>query len=113
MTKGEYNLNLDGVMLNIRGRQSLQVEKRLTESNDELKKACVDFEALFLQEVFKAMRKTIPEGGLFSRTIKDEIFEDLFYEAVSQEIAMRNEIGLAHRLYKNLSTFREEKAIQG
>jgi flagellar protein FlgJ len=70
----------------------------LTQEDKALKKACTDFEALFLQEVFKAMGRTVPREPSLGR----DIAEGFLYESVAQESANRGETGLAHYLYLSL-----------
>lgn len=101
-------LDIDGIILNMRGANSRILGRALTgkkggsASGDDLKKACADFEAIFLQEVFKAMRRTVPDGGLFPSSLSREIFEGFLDEAISRESAKRNEVGLARLLYHQL-----------
>jgi hypothetical protein len=40
--------------------------QRAIQDKAALKKACQDFEAIFIQSLFKAMRKTVPDGGIFT-----------------------------------------------
>lgn len=76
------------------------VEKKDTE---KLKKACQEFEGYFLQQVFKEMRKTVPESGLLEKSQGREIFEDMFYEEHSKNISKGKGIGLSEMLYRQLS----------
>jgi len=67
-----------------------------------LKKACQEFEALFLYQILKGLRKTIPEGGLWPKSFQREIYEDFFYQEVSRRMAGRGS-GLARLLYQELA----------
>lgn len=71
------------------------------EDDEALKAACKDFESIFLSIMFKEMKKTIPEGGLIERSNGVEIFEDMYIEELSQEIANNGEgLGVADMLYE-------------
>jgi len=76
------------------------IEKK---DSEKLKKACQEFEGYFLQQVFKEMRKTIPENNLLEKSQGREIFEDMLYEEYSKNISKGKGIGLSDMLYKQLS----------
>lgn len=66
-------------------------------------KASRDFEAYFVQYMLKEMRKTISRSDLFGSTDSMQIFEELFDESLSKEIAMKGQgIGLANQIRKHL-----------
>ncbi len=78
----------------------------LKEKGDEaaLKKFSEDFESLFLQRLLKEMRKGIPEGGLMEKSMSMEWFEQMFDEAVSNEIAKGGTIGMSQIIYEQLTS---------
>ncbi|NTV14066.1 MAG: hypothetical protein HGA96_09105 [Desulfobulbaceae bacterium] len=71
-----------------------------------LKKACQDFEALFLHAMFKGMRSTSIEGGLLENGKEQEIFQDLLDTEVANAAAAQNTLGIAQSL---LRQFEEKK----
>lgn len=79
--------------------------KEAMEKKDEekLKKACQEFEGYFLQQLFKEMRKTIPESNLFEKSAGREIYEDVLYEEYSKNISRGSGMGIADMLYKQLN----------
>ena len=42
-----------------------------------LKKACQEFEAIYIQAMFQSMRKTIPEGGLFEQDHATKMYQEM------------------------------------
>ncbi len=76
------------------------VEKK---DDEKLKKACQEFEGYYLQQLFKEMRKTVPEGTLLEKSQGREIFEDMLYEEHAKNISSGKGMGLADMLYKQLS----------
>ncbi len=70
---------------------------------ERLKKACQLFESMFLNELFKEMRKTIPKGGLFKDTNSDRIYKAMLDQEYAAEMAQAGGIGLGKMLYKQLS----------
>ncbi len=77
-------------------------KKDLKEKKKELKKACEDFEAIFINEMFKEMRKTSFGSGIIQKTQEYKLWENMFYEKVSKEMAESGGIGLSDVLYKQL-----------
>ncbi len=70
---------------------------------EALRRTCQEFEAIFLQAVFKGMRATIPEGGLLEKGLDREIFEELQDQELARQMARGQGIGLAEALFRQLS----------
>lgn len=58
-------------------------------------------EGFTYQEMFKAMRETIPEGGALPGGTGKEIFEALLDQHVAQAAAMGSERGLGSAMYRH------------
>ena len=71
----------------------------------ELKKACEQFEAVFLKYLLKEMRKTVPNGGLFGNSLSFNIFQSLYDDTLSEELSRNKGIGIAEELYRQLSRY--------
>ncbi len=70
-----------------------------------LKRSCQDFEAIFTQSMFKAMRKSIPDGGLFERDTAHEIYRDMLDAQVASEISRQQGLGLADQMYRQMEKY--------
>ncbi len=70
-----------------------------------LKRSCRQFEAIFIQSMFKAMRKTIPDGGFFEKDTAHEIYQDMLDLEISNEMARRQSIGLADQMYRQMEKY--------
>ena len=68
----------------------------------ELKKACQDFESLFINFMFKSMRKTVPEGGLIKKGRGEKIYRDMMDMEISSQLSKGSGIGLSESLYRQL-----------
>ncbi|AZR73846.1 hypothetical protein BBF96_10880 [Anoxybacter fermentans] len=87
----------------IKGKMD-QIEKGLKKSEKKdkaLYKACQDFEAIFMQMVFKEMRKTVHKSKLIDGGFAEEIFEDMMDEEIAKR-ATRKDSSLADLLYQQL-----------
>ncbi len=69
----------------------------------ELRKACRMFESLYLQMLWKSMRKTVDKTGLIDGGFGEEIFTDLLDQAVSDRFVEHGSMGIADMLEKQLS----------
>ena len=72
------------------------------QTDEELLKACRDFESIFINQLFKEMRKTIPKDGLIPTSQEEELFTGMFDEEVSKMISNSGRMGLADMLYQQL-----------
>lgn len=70
---------------------------------EALRKTCQDFEAIFVQSMFKAMRSTVPDGGLFPKGMAEEAFQDLMDMEVAKAAAEQGRMGLGESLFRQLS----------
>lgn len=71
---------------------------------DELMDACKQFEAYFLEQIFKGMEKTIPKNENGDNSTRNLL--DYFKETTIQELAEQstetNSLGLAQMLYEQM-----------
>ncbi|OHB24724.1 MAG: hypothetical protein A2X84_14430 [Desulfuromonadaceae bacterium GWC2_58_13] len=88
----------------------LQQTPRVTDSKsaskqdpEALRKTCQQFEAIFVQSMFKAMRSTVPDGGLFPKGMAEESFQDLMDMEVAKSAAEQGRLGLGDALFQQLS----------
>lgn len=84
-----------------------KLENELTntdKTNDsELEQACKQFEAYFIEQMFKEMRKSIPDSSLTEKSQGKEIFEDMLYQQYAINASKGRGVGLAKSLYEQLS----------
>ena len=72
--------------------------------NEELKKVCNEFEAIFLNMVFKEMKKTVLDSGFIEKDTGYNIFEDMYFEELSKEASNKEEgLGIAKMLYEQFT----------
>lgn len=73
-------------------------------TDDELMDACKQFEAYFLEQVFKGMEKTImkSDDGSSSGTSMLDYFKDEMIQDVAAQSTEQNSLGLAQMLYEQM-----------
>lgn len=69
----------------------------------KLRDACVQFEAMFLDLMFKEMRKTVPKDSLLGDSNADDILRSMHDTQMTQDLAQAGGVGLADMLYRQIS----------
>jgi peptidoglycan hydrolase FlgJ len=68
-----------------------------------LRKSAQDLQGLFVQQLYKAMRETVPtEGGLVDQTQGEDIFSGLMDERIAADTGTRWHRGLGDAIYRAL-----------
>jgi Rod binding domain-containing protein len=67
-----------------------------------LEKACQEFESLFIHQMMKTMRQTVPRTGFMGEGKERNIFQALFDEEISKAISKRGGMGLGKMLYQQM-----------
>lgn len=72
------------------------------EREERLKKACADFESLFLYSLLKEMRSTIPKSGLTQEMQGKDTYRTIVDQKVSERLAEQGGVGLQQMLFKQI-----------
>lgn len=75
----------------------------LDAAHAKLKKAARDLEGVFVNELFKAMRETVPEDGILSQGQGQELFQGMMDDRIAELYSGRSRGGLGDALYRQLS----------
>lgn len=67
-----------------------------------LKELAQEFEAIFIQQMYKEMRNTIPDDGLIPRTNAEDTYIQLQDLEIARATARQGGIGLAEMMMKQL-----------
>lgn len=81
----------------LRGRLNLDRSKE-----EKLSKVCQDFESIFIGQIWKQMRASVPKDGLF-QSKEEESYLSMFDQELSMKMSQAGGIGLADLLQSNLS----------
>jgi flagellar protein FlgJ len=74
-----------------------------TDDHARLRKAAHELEGLFVAELFKAMRATVPEDGILSQAPGQDLFQGMMDDRIADLYAGRSSHGLGEALYRQLS----------
>ena len=92
------------------GGQTVQDRERL-EKEHSLKKACADFESIFVYYMFKTMRQTVKAGSAIGQFPGKDTFDMMMDQKVAEELTRRGDgLGLQKILFNQL---RASKLDQG
>lgn len=73
-------------------------------TDDELMDACKQFEAYFIEQMYKGMWKTVPESestSNYTSTMMD-YYKDQMIQGIAEETANQSGLGLAQMLYEQM-----------
>ncbi|HCL57365.1 MAG TPA: hypothetical protein DHW82_10215 [Spirochaetia bacterium] len=80
----------------------LSRKTQATKDQNKLKDVCSEFEAVFLDQVFKEMRKSVKMGNkspLIDGGMGEDIFKDMLYSEYTKVSAKNNSIGIRDMIY--------------
>jgi flagellar protein FlgJ len=78
--------------------------KDANQRREALRQVAKEFEAVFMYQVVKAMRQTVPKGGLVEKGEGEEMFEGMLDEEWSKKLVSRGgPSSLSEVLYRQLS----------
>ncbi len=86
-----------------------QAQNRKERDLQSLKESSRQFETLYLMEMLKAMRKSIPEGGLFEKSMSTEIFQEMMDMETARSATRGAGLGLATAIYDQMAPLIENK----
>jgi len=81
------------------------VLQRVQEEKDDqkLREACQEMEAIFVLQLLRQMRATVPKSGLLEESTASRIYKDMLDEEYSKLIAKSpNSLGIEEMLYRQL-----------
>lgn len=69
---------------------------------EKLKAVAQQFEAIYIQQLFKDMRNTVPKDGLVERGNADDVYTQLLDAEAAKVMAEQGGIGLADLMLRQL-----------
>lgn len=82
-------------------KKTLEAAKN-TQDDAQLKKACAQFEEVFLRMMMKSMRKTVSNSDLVENSFARETYQEMLDNEMVKETAKGEGIGISKMLYQQL-----------
>lgn len=80
------------------------------DKNDKkLKEACQELESVLVYQMIRAMRSTVPKGGLIDEGFGGEVFESMLDEEFARQMAKTGSTGLADLILRQLTICRKSR----
>ena len=79
--------------------------------NREIHQAAVKFESIFLKELLKIMRKTVPKSGFLDGGWTEDYYWDMLNQELSDCMSKAGGIGLAQMIYQQMNRSVESSHI--
>ena len=67
-----------------------------------LRKSCREFEAIYIQEMYKAMRKTVPDSGLFEKDMASGLYREMLDMEMAKATAAGKGTGIGEAMYQQM-----------
>ena len=93
-------------------KKQLPLVNPKTDDDKKLLKVCQDFESIFVQQLLKEMRKTVPKDGFLPESNEQSIYKSMFDEEIANKIAGQGTLGLAETLFEQIRDKSKDKKFQ-
>ncbi|WP_136807868.1 rod-binding protein [Desulfosediminicola flagellatus] len=84
-------------------------QERKERDLQSLRESSREFETLLVMEAYKAMRKSVPDGGLIKKSMAIETFQEMFDMEMAKQTTQGKGIGVADMMYKQMAHLIENK----
>ena len=72
------------------------------EEHPEVRKVAKQFEALFVNQMISAMRKTVVRGGLVPESNAERVYQSMLDSQQAEKMADTEQLGLSQMIYDHL-----------
>ena len=101
-------LPLDAIKMQINQLNKIPQVKNISEET-KLREAANDFEAIFIQQMLKTMRKTSLESNFIPKSEGEKYFRSMLDEHYAQLTAKSGSLGLGDMIFKQLISNKSKK----
>ncbi len=90
-------------------KATLPTTDRKQRDLNKLKETSQEFEAIFVMQMFKEMRKTVPNDGLFEKNMSTEMFQEMMDMETARAVSKGPGLGIAEAMYRQMESLIENK----
>lgn len=111
MQIGDFSTSVMNAQLDAQAKAA--ADAKAAKEDAKLKKACEGFEAMFMNMMYKEMRKTVPKNGFWGNSHAEEMWQDMMDTEMVDQLAKSGGIGLADMLYKQMKQdFKDQQDME-
>ncbi|MFO7738214.1 MAG: rod-binding protein [Desulfatiglandaceae bacterium] len=96
-------VNLNNQIERIKNSVDPQRTSAVKRDDPNLKKACAEFESLFMFYLLKEMRATVPKSGFINGGGAEEIYTSMLDTQLARELSLNGGFGLSAILFNRLN----------
>lgn len=97
------NLKIDpGIIQSVSSANQKLPNPHKTKNHEELRESARELEAMYINEAYKAMRKTIPENGLIEKSTSSKMFQEMLDMEMARKAAAGDGMGLGKAIFEQL-----------
>lgn len=87
--------------------------QNLKENKEGLRKVSQSFESIFINMMFKEMRRELNESeGLFPKSMAQKFYEEMLDEELSKEMAQKDSLGISNAIFRTYGKYLGGKEIK-
>jgi peptidoglycan hydrolase FlgJ len=75
----------------------------MTQREQQLQKACRDFESIFVDYMMKQMRQTVTKSDVMGTSQAEQIYTSMLDSEVANSVSQERGLGLASKMYDQMS----------
>ncbi len=79
------------------------IQNRNERDLKSLRESSREFETIYLNEMFKAMRKAVPDGGLIEKDSASEMYQEMLDGETAKAAASGKGLGLGQAMFEQMS----------
>lgn len=80
-------------------------EEKNQQDLKSLRESCREFEAIFIDQMYKSMRKSMPAGGLIPQDNATKIYQDMLDMQMARQTAKGKGIGIGEAMFNQLKVY--------
>jgi len=97
------NLKIDPRTILPGNTQQSTTDTKQAKELQSLRHSCREFEAIYVNEMYKSMRKTVPESGMFEKKgMAEEVYREMLDMEMARQTASGDGMGIGKAMYQQL-----------
>lgn len=89
--------------------QQAKATEKTAKDLKSLRESCREFEAIFIDQMYKAMRQSMPDDGLVPKDNATKMYQDMLDMQMARETAKGKGTGIGETMYNQLKVSIEGK----